>query len=86
MYDTMPSVPVGLKTYEGFMGSDIKETDVDFNLDRPLTPEEVALTIKYCKHDVDCTERLTDLRENYLKNKIYCIQNKNMLKLIRAYI
>ena len=53
MYDTMPSVPVGLKTYEGFMGSNIKETDVDFNLDRPLTPEEVEMTFKYCEHDVD---------------------------------
>ena len=53
MYDTMPSVPVGLKTYEGFMGSNIKETDVDFNLDRPLTPEEIEMTFKYCEHDVD---------------------------------
>ena len=53
MYDTMPSVPVGLKTYEGFMGSDIKETDVDFNIDRPLTEEEIELTFKYCEHDVD---------------------------------
>ena len=53
MYDTMPSVPVGLKTYEGFMGSDIKETDVDFNIDRPLTPEEIEQTFQYCEHDVD---------------------------------
>ena len=53
MYDTMPSVPVGLKTYEGFMGSNIKETDVDFNIDRPLTQEEIDLTFKYCEHDVD---------------------------------
>lgn len=53
IYDTMPSVPVSLKTYEGFMGSNIKETDVDFNIDRPLTPEEVEQTFKYCEHDVD---------------------------------
>lgn len=62
---------LSLKAIEGHLGLDIEETEVDFNLDRPLTPEEIALTIKYCKHDVDCTERLTELRENYLKNKIY---------------
>ena len=71
--DIMDDTQIGLslKAIEGHLGLSIEETEVDFNLDRPLTPEEIALTIKYCKHDVDCTERLTDLRENYLKNKIY---------------
>ena len=71
--DIMDDMQMGLslKAIEGHLGLNIEETEVDFNLDRPLTPEEIALTIKYCKHDVDCTERLTDLRENYLKNKIY---------------
>ena len=49
----------------------IEETEVDFNLDRPLTKEELALTIKYCKHDVDATEKVTDIRKNYLNNKVY---------------
>jgi hypothetical protein len=31
----------------------------------------LALTIKYCIHDVDATEKVTDIRKNYLKNKIY---------------
>ena len=71
--DIMDDMQMGLslKAIEGHLGLNIEETEVDFNLNRPLTNEEVALTIKYCKHDVDCTERLTDLRENYLKNKIY---------------
>ena len=71
--DIMDDMQMGLslKAIEGHLGLSIEETEVDFNLDRPLTPEEIALTIKYCKHDVDCTERLTDLRETYLKNKIY---------------
>ena len=71
--DIMDDTQMGLslKAIEGHLGLSIEETEVDFNLDRPLTPEEIALTIKYCKHDVDATERLTDLRENYLKNKIY---------------
>jgi hypothetical protein len=71
--DIMDDMQMGLslKAIEGHLGLSIEETEVDFNLDRPLTPEEVALTIKYCIHDVDCTEHLTDLREDYLKNKIY---------------
>ena len=71
--DIMDDMQMGLslKAIEGHLGLNIEETEVDFNLDRPLTPGEIALTIKYCRHDVDCTERVTDLRENYLKNKIY---------------
>ena len=53
-YDIMTSRNMGgLKTLEGFMGMDIEETQVDFNLDRPLNDNERELTIKYCKHDVD---------------------------------
>lgn len=61
---------LSLKAIEGHLGQSIEETEVDFNLDRPLTPEEINLTIKYCKHDVDATENLTDLRENYLTSKL----------------
>lgn len=52
-YDVMPNIPTSLKTLEGFMGGNIKETDVDFNIDRPLTAEEIALTEKYCRADVE---------------------------------
>ena len=45
----------GLKTLEGFMGNNIEETGVDFNIDRKLTPAEIAETIKYCRHDVEQT-------------------------------
>ena len=59
-YDVMPSndesmKTVGLKTMEGFMGANIKETDVDFQIDRKLTPEEIQQTVKYCRHDVEQT-------------------------------
>ena len=71
--DIMDDMQVGLslKAIEGHLGMSIEETEVDFNLDRPLTEEELRLTIKYCKHDVDATEHLTDLRKNYLENKLY---------------
>ena len=54
-YDVMPNPPVGLKTLEGFMGSDIKETDVDFRIRRRLAQEEIQQTVKYCRHDVEQT-------------------------------
>ena len=41
-----------LKELEGFMGEDIQESPVDFNIDRKLTPSEITEVIKYCKHDV----------------------------------
>lgn len=54
-YDVMPNPPVGLKTMEGFLGSDIKESEVPFNIDRPLTPQEIEQTVFYCRHDVEET-------------------------------
>ena len=37
------------------MGMDIQETSVPFDLDRKLTPREIAQTIEYCRHDVEST-------------------------------
>lgn len=54
-YDVMPNPPIGLKTMEGFMGNDIKETSVPFDIDRKLTEAEIAETVKYCRHDVEQT-------------------------------
>lgn len=45
-----------LKEHEGFMGLEIKETDVDFEQGGKLTPEELRLEIDYCWKDVDATE------------------------------
>jgi hypothetical protein len=42
----------GLKTLEAFMGNDIRETSVPFNIKRKLTITEINETIKYCTHDV----------------------------------
>lgn len=54
-YDVMPNPPIGLKTLEGFMGNNIKESDVPFDIDRKLTPAEIDETVKYCRHDVEQT-------------------------------
>ena len=61
---------LSLKAIEGHLGMSIEETDVDFDIDRPLTPDEIKLMFKYCRHDVDATEKIIDLRKNYLQNKI----------------
>ena len=52
VYDVMPNIPVSLKVLEGFMGNDIHETSVPFDIDRKLTMNELAETIKYCRFDV----------------------------------
>ena len=54
-YDVMYRNDRGLKSLEGFMGNNIKETSVDFNIQRKLTRDEINETIKYCRHDVEQT-------------------------------
>lgn len=60
---------VSLKGIEAHLGIPIEETQVDFNIDRQLTAEELDQTIYYCKYDVDATEILYKIREGYLTNK-----------------
>lgn len=75
-YDVMPNPPIGLKTLEGFMGSNIKETDVPFDIDRKLIPEEIRQMQFYCRHDVEQTI------EVFMKS----IDNFNaMLAIVKAF-
>lgn len=54
-YDVIPNPPIGLKTLEGFLGSNIKETEVPFDIDRKLNKTEIEQTVFYCRHDVEET-------------------------------
>jgi DNA polymerase len=54
-YDVMLGTDRGLKSFEGFMGNNIKESSVPFDIDRKLTQEELDETVKYCRHDVEQT-------------------------------
>lgn len=55
-YDVFhPRTDRGLKTHEAYLGNDIRETTVPFDIDRKLTEAEVAETVKYCRHDVEQT-------------------------------
>lgn len=51
-YDVMPNIPVSLKVLEGFIGNNIHETSVPFDIDRKLTEQEIKETIGYCRDDV----------------------------------
>lgn len=63
---SMPS----LKRVEGNLGKSIIETAVDFNINRPLTPDELQLEIDYCSYDVDSIIEIYNLRkDDYFKAK-----------------
>lgn len=54
VFDIMTSYH-GLKQLEGYMGNDIRETDVSFKTARKLTEAELRQVEKYCRHDVEQT-------------------------------
>ena len=72
-YDCMDKFS-SLKQLEGFMGNNLKETSVPFDIDRPLTDDELCDTIDYCHHDVEQT------MEVFLRNKADFDAHMNMLK------
>lgn len=61
---------LSLKAIEGHLGMSVEETEVDFNLDRPLTQDELTSIIHYCKHDVAATAKLCEVRKDYLQTKL----------------
>ena len=79
-FDLMDDCQMGLslKAIEAHLGMDIRETTVDFNIDHPLSKEELDEVVFYCKHDVFATNELFTLRKDYLKNKITLGREKNI--------
>jgi hypothetical protein len=63
-----------LKQLEGFMGSMIKESDIPFDIDRKLTPEEIEQTVYYCTHDVDETEKVFEYRREEFDSQLLMIE------------
>lgn len=53
-FDIMTSFH-SLKQLEGFMGNDIRESEIPFNIERKLSKNEVESVFKYCLHDVEQT-------------------------------
>ncbi len=79
-FDLMDDTQVGtsLKHIEAHLGWNIEETQVDFNINRPLTPEEIESTIFYCKWDVKATAKLLTLRKGYLEAKLNVARAKGI--------
>lgn len=82
-FDIMTDKFKGLKQLEGFMGNDIRETTVDFNIDRKLTPKEIEETFFYCNHDVEQTMKVFINRKEEFDSQMNLIKT---FKLPLKYI
>ena len=68
--DTMQELNgLSLKEIQANLGQNIHETPIDFNIDRPLTTEEIEEVFKYCENDVRTTKKVFELREDYFVSK-----------------
>lgn len=74
LYDVMPNPPIGLKTLEGFMGNNIHETSVPFDIDRKLTDKELKETIRYCRFDVFNTIEVFMRRKNEFDSQLELVK------------
>lgn len=77
-YDVMQRADRGLKVFEGFLGNNIKETSVPFDIDRKLTEAEIAETVKYCRHDVEQTVEVFIERIDEFNSMMYFIKHFNL--------
>lgn len=68
----------GLKSLEGFMGFDIEETSVDFDIDRSLTEAEIQRTVGYCRHDVEQTVHVFMQRKEEFEAQMSLIKAFNL--------
>lgn len=69
-----------MKEAEGFLGLEICETEVDFNLQRKLTPEERELTEKYNRHDLYSTWQEMEEQIPSIKIRMALIKEYNLPK------
>lgn len=82
-FDIMIDKFKGLKQLEGFMGNDIRETTVNFNIDRKLTPKEIEETFFYCNNDVEQTMKVFINRKEEFDSQMNLIKT---FKLPLKYI
>lgn len=82
-FDIMTDKFKGLKQLEGFMGNDIRETTVDFNINRKLTPKEIEEVFFYCNHDVEQTMKVFINRKEEFDSQMNLIKT---FKLPLKYI
>ena len=79
--DDIADPGISLKAIEGNLKLPIVESSIPFDIDRPLTPEELEELIRYCKYDVDSTERLFyERKEDYIDAKALIADMYNLPK------
>lgn len=64
-----------LKEFEGYLGLNIAESEVSFEIGRKLTDEELKQSIEYCKQDVRATYELIKISKNSVLAKLQLIKH-----------
>lgn len=87
--DDIADKGLSLKAIEGNMYLPIVESSVSFDIDRPLTSDELDEVIKYCKNDVDATVAIYNARDEYITSKkivgkMYGVEESEALGLTNA--
>ena len=83
-YDAMFGLGfTGLKENEAYLGIDIHECPVPFDIDRKLTEDEWELVFRYCEADVDATELVFHKTVGTFEQKLILI---NMFDLGREFL
>lgn len=81
-YDVMHNFGFSsLKENEGYLGLSIEESDVAWDIGRPLTEAEIEKTIQYCRYDVESTAKLFYETIGDFKIKMELVTSFNLNKL-----
>jgi hypothetical protein len=76
-FDVM-TTPHSLKELEGFLGHDIRETTVSFDIDRKLTAVELQQVVGYCTHDVEQTMEIFLQRQEEFDSQVALLKTFNL--------
>lgn len=77
-YDVMTDKTHSLKQLEGFLGNNIKETSVPFDIDRKLNTAEIRETVQYCTSDVMNTINVFIQRKEEFSSQMALIKTFNL--------
>lgn len=72
------SLMTSLKQNEGWLGLDIEESSVPFDIDRQLTNDEIEDVLYYCRHDVKATKSLFMKHLPSIKTKFELVKKYNL--------
>ena len=76
--DIVGGLYLSLKEIEGNLCMNIEEYNLDFNITRKLTDDELYLLSQYCIHDVKATEQILLLRKDDLVTRMQLLTMFNL--------